>query len=222
MNTLIADLNALCGVLFLLTAFMMITARQAQAVLHIFIAQALLLTASTALLAVGKRSPELAAIALITLVAKPALIPWLLHRLLSPALRARREVATTINVPTSLLIALTISVLAYFLTRPLLDGADAVVAVNLPIGLDVLLLGVYTLAIRREALPQLLSLMVIDNGAFFSGIALTTSSALVEFAAALAGLMVVMIVALLTRTIAKLMSSTEVATLTALREGRKS
>ena len=74
------------------------------------------------------------------------------------------------------------------------------------------------LAIRREALPQLMGLMVIDNGAFFAGIAITTSSALVEFAAALEGVMVVMIVALLTRTIAKFVGSTEVSALASLRE----
>jgi hydrogenase-4 membrane subunit HyfE len=82
----------------------------------------------------------------------------------------------------------------------------------------VVLLGVYTLTVRREALPQLLSLMAIDNGAFFAGIAITHSSALVEFAAALEGVIVAMIVALLTRSIAKMAGTTEVASLDTLRE----
>lgn len=219
-SSIVASLNALFGVLFLLTAFMMLTLRQAQAVLHAYIAQALLLTASTVLLAVAQRSPELAVVALITFAAKPLLVPWLIWRLLSPSLRAKREVQAAVNIPTSLLIALGISVIAFFLTRPLLSSADAVAQVNLPIGLDVLLLGVLMLAIRREALPQLMGLMVIDNGAFFAGIAITTSSALVEFAAALEGVMVVMIVALLTRTIAKFVGNTEVSALVALQERR--
>ncbi|MCK7495972.1 MAG: hypothetical protein MZW92_37230 [Comamonadaceae bacterium] len=218
--TIVASLNALFGVLFLLTTFMMLTLRQTQAVLHAYVAQALLLTASTVLLAIGRRSPELALVAVITLVAKPLLVPWLITRLLAPALRAKREVQAVLNVPTSLSIALGISVTAYFLTRPLLPAADAVAQVNVPIGLDVLLLGVMMLAIRREAVPQLMSLMVIDNGAFFAGIAITTSSALVEFAAALEGVMVVMIVALLTRAIARFVGSTEVSALASLRERR--
>lgn len=219
---IVASLNALFGVLFLLTTFMMLTLRQAQAVLHAYIAQALLLTASTVLLAIGEHSLELAVVAIITLAAKPLLVPWLISRLLSPSLRAKREVRAVLNVPTSLLIALAISVIAYFLTRPLLGGADAVARVNVPIGLDVLLLGVVMLAIRREALPQLMSLMVIDNGAFFAGIAIARSSALVEFAAALEGVMVVVIVALLTRAISKFVGSTEVSALAALSERRQS
>lgn len=212
------SMNALSGVLFLLATFMMLTLRQVQAVLHAYIAQALLLSASTILLAIGLRSPELGVVALITLIAKPLLVPWLISRLLGQGLRAKREVQAVLNVPVSLTIALGISVIAYFLTRPLLQGTDGIVQVNLPIGLDVLLLGMVMLAIRREALPQLMGLMVIDNGAFFAGIAITTSSALVEFAAALEGVMVVMIVALLTRTIAKFVGSTEVSALSSLKE----
>jgi hydrogenase-4 component E len=217
-SDIVVSMNALSGVLFLLATFMMLTLRQVQAVLHAYIVQALLLTASTILLAIGLRSPELAIVALITLVAKPLLVPWLISRLLGEGLRAKREVQAVLNVPISLTIALGISVLAYLLTRPLLHGTDGIVQVNLPIGLDVLLLGMIMLAIRREALPQLMGLMVIDNGAFFAGIAITTSSALVEFAAALEGVMVVMIVALLTRTIAKFVGSTEVSALASLRE----
>jgi Hydrogenase 4 membrane component (E) len=215
---IVVSMNALSGVLFLLATFMMLTLRQVQAVLHAYVVQALLLTTSTILLAIGLHSPELALVALITLIAKPLLVPWLISRLLGEGLRAKREVQAVLNVPISLTIALGISVLAYLLTRPLLRGTDGIVQVNLPIGLDVLLLGMIMLAIRREALPQLMGLMVIDNGAFFAGIAITTSSALVEFAAALEGVMVVMIVALLTRTIAKFVGSTEVSALASLRE----
>lgn len=216
--TLLESLNALSGVLFLLTAFSMVIDRQVKTVLHDYIAQSLLLTGSTVLLAFSVRSPELIVVAAITLIAKPIVIPLLLWRLLSASLRTKRELRMAVNTPTSLLVALALSVAAYFLTRPLLAGANDFERVNLPIGLDVVLLGVYTLTVRREALPQLLSLMAIDNGAFFAGIAITHSSALVEFAAALEGVIVAMIVALLTRAIAQMVGTTEVAALDALRE----
>lgn len=217
MNVL-ASLNELVAVLFLLTAFMMISARQAQAVLYVYVGQSLLLTASTVLLAWRGGSPELVIVAAITLIAKPIAIPILINRLLSPALRRRRELASVFGIPVSLSIALALAVAAYAITRPLVVGQDPLATVNLSIGLVVTLLGVFLLAIRREALPQLLALMTIDNGAFFAGIAITSSSALVEFAAALEGVMVVMIVALLARTIALSLGSTEVAALDSLRE----
>jgi len=48
---LVASLNTLFGVLFLLTTFMMLALRQTQAILHAYVAQALLLAAATVLLA---------------------------------------------------------------------------------------------------------------------------------------------------------------------------
>ncbi|MGH8232700.1 MAG: hypothetical protein ACREPU_00675 [Rhodanobacteraceae bacterium] len=217
-GALLVSLNELVAVLFLLTAFLMISARQAQAVLYVYAGQALLLTISTAFLAWRHQSPELAIVAAITFIAKPVAIPVLVNRLLSPALRQRREVSSTFGTPLSLTIALVLAVIAYAISRPLVTGQDAIVAVNLSVGLVVTLLGVYLLAIRREALPQLLALMAIDNGAFFAGVAITSSSALVEFAAALEGIMVVMIVALLARTIALSLGTTEVETMKSLRE----
>ena len=165
-------------------------------------------------------SPELAIVAFITLVAKPLLVPALIVRLLAPALRAKREVQATINVPATLALALAISLLAYFLTRPLVAGVDPVVQVNVPIGLDVLLLGVVMLAIRREAVPQLMSLMVIDNGAFFAGIAIAHDlTMLVELAIATDGLIIVFIMAVLVRALAQHVGATAVGELATLREG---
>ena len=212
------SLNTLVAVLFLLTTFMLISARQAQAVLYLYVAQGVLLAASTVLLAVHFASPELLIVAAITIAAKPIAIPLLINRLLSPALRRRRELSTAIGIPPALTIALLLSVVAYAVARPLVAGQDPAAATNLSVGLVVSLLGVFLLAIRREALPQLFALMTIDNGVFFAGIAITTSSALVEFAAALEGVMVVMIVALLARTIALTLGSTDTAELDALRE----
>ncbi len=216
--SVLLSLNTLVAVLFLLTAFMMISARQAQAVLYLYVGQGLLLAASTMLLAAHFASPELVIVAAITLLAKPIAIPLLINRLLSPALRRRRELSSVLGIPVALIIALLLAVVAYAMARPLVAGQDPAAATNLSIGLVVTLLGVFLLAIRREALPQLFALMTIDNGVFFAGIAITTSSALVEFAAALEGVMVVMIVALLARTIALTMGSTDTGEMTALRE----
>jgi hydrogenase-4 component E len=126
---------------------------------------------------------------------------------------------SAVNVPVSLLLMLGLTVLAFFLAAPLLGPAAARAAVNLPLGLAALLIGVYTLAIRREAVAQVLSLMAIDNGVFFAGVAITTSSAIVEAAAGLEGVMVVLVVAILTRTIAQHLGSTEVSSLRQLGEG---
>lgn len=219
LRPLLLPADEVSAALFLLTTFLMMTSRQVQGFLQYFVAQSVWLALSALALAGVYRSAELLVVAAITLVAKTVVIPGLLHRALAREMRSRREVELVISAPVSLLLAILLSLLSYFLAAPLLRGAPLAVTVNLPIGLDVLLLGVYTLAIRREAVPQMLALMAVDNGAFFAGIAVTTSSAIVELAAGLEGVMVVLVVAILTRAIAQHVGTTAVSELATLKEG---
>ncbi len=216
---ILEDVNSLVGALFLLSAVVLMTARQAQAVLRLFVRQSVLLAVSAFVLGWLHHSAELMIVGVITIVAKAVVIPQLLTRTLGPDIRSRRELEFVVNTPVSLLIALGITVLSYFFVAPVLRGAEQDILVNLPVGLDVLLIGVYTLAVRREAVPQMLALMAIDNGAFYAGIAITTSSAIIELAAGLEGVMVVLVSAILTRTLAQHVGTTEVGALTHLKEG---
>lgn len=211
--------NTVLGALFILLTFLLMVSRQIQSVLRAFVWQSLFLAFSTLDLALIHHSAQLALVALITIAAKAVVIPGVLGRTLGPELRARRELESAVNVPVSLLLMLGMSVFAYFLVAPLLTHSTPEATVNLPLGLAALLIGVYTLAIRREAVAQMLSIMSIDNGAFFAGVAITTSSAIVEVAAGLEGVMVVLVVAILTRTIAQHVGSTEVSSLADLKEG---
>jgi hydrogenase-4 component E len=213
------DANALIGALFIITTFLLMTSRQVQGFLRYFVVQSILLAASAAVLAWVHLSVELVIVAVITLVAKTIVIPGLLTRTLAVSVRSRREVDLVLTIPISLLLAIVISVLSYFLVAPFVHLTPPGAAVNLPIGLDVLLIGVYTLAVRREAIPQMLAIMAIDNGAFFAGIAITTTSAIVELAAGLEGVTVVLVVAILARTIALQVGNTAVSELVALKEG---
>ncbi len=216
---ILADVNSLVGALFLLSAIVLMVARQAQAVLKLFVRQSVLLAVSAFVLGWLHHSAELMIVGLITIAAKAVIIPQLLTRTLGPDIRSRRELEFIVNTPVSLLIALGITVLSYFFVAPLLTRAGQDILVNLPVGLDVLLIGVYTLAVRREAIPQMLAMMAIDNGAFYAGIAITTSSAIIELAAGLEGVMVVLVSAILTRTLAQHVGTTEVGALTHLKEG---
>jgi hydrogenase-4 component E len=215
----LVGVNTVIAAVFILLTFLLMVSRQIQAVLHAFVWQSLFLALSTFTLALIHHSVGLVLVGCITIAAKTVVIPSVLTRTLGKELRSRREIESAVNVPTSLLLMLGLSVLAYFLLAPFLAGAPPGADVNLPLGLAALLVGVYTLAIRREAVAQMLALMAIDNGAFFAGIAITTPSAVVELAAGLEGVTVVLIVAILTRAIAQQIGSTEVSTLSGLKEG---
>ncbi len=134
---------------------------------------------------------------------------------------ARREIVQALNIPMSLLIALALTVAAYFVAAPMLTavGASGYAKVNLPIGLAAVLLGIYTLAVRREAVPQLIGLLAMENGAFFAGIAIVPGISLIaELAIAFDALMLAFVMGVLTRAIHEHIGTTEAGALAALRE----
>ena len=219
-HSVIGSVNALIGGLFLLTSFAMVATRQVRGCLGQFVYQSILLAASALLIGGSSASWHLVAVGLITLITKPIVIPWLLRRTVPERIFTRREVALTINATTSLLIALGLAVLSYFIARPLLSAAGAeFAAVNLPIGIAGLLLGGYTLTVRREAVPQLIAILTMENSAFFAGIAIAPGlSIIAELAVAFDALVLAFVVGLLTRLIHERTGHTEVARLTDLRE----
>ncbi|MDA8377491.1 MAG: hypothetical protein M0Z50_10655 [Planctomycetia bacterium] len=204
---------------FLLCSFGLIAAAQVVGCLRIYVLQSLMLTLDAVLLAAVYRSGDLLAVAVIYLIAKIIVIPFLLRRTARHAMIARRELQQVINVPMSLLIALALTVLAYYISAPLMDHTSSAVHVNLPIGFAAVLIAIYTITVRREALPQMLSLLAIENGAFFAGIAIAPNFPLIgELAASFDVLMVVLTLGVLSTQIHRLSGSTEVGTLSELME----
>jgi hydrogenase-4 component E len=217
---LIENLNALAGGLFLLTAFGIVAMRQARGCLGLFIAQSLLLAASAALLGLRFDSGHLYGVALVNLVSKPIIVPWLLRRTAPAELYTRREIDQVLNIPTTLLIALALAIGAYFLGVPLERALPPEYhGPNVPIGIAGLLLGAFTLTVRREAMPLLIGLLAMENGAFLAGISIARDlSMLVELAIATDGLIIVFIVGVLVRTVEKHVGTTAVGELATLKE----
>jgi hydrogenase-4 component E len=213
-------LDALTGALFLLTAIGVVATRQVLASLQLFIAQSLLLTSSAVLLGIALGSVHLLAVAAITIGTKTLLIPWLLRRTVSAEVYRTREIDRVLNIPSSLLLAAVLVVLAYAVANPLLDAVKVPFApVNLPLGVAAMFLGIFTVVVRREAVPQLLGLLALENGVFFAGIAIVPDLPVIaELAAAVDVPVVALVVGLLTRQIHKRVGTTSVGRLAALRE----
>lgn len=221
MATIMANLNALAGGLFIIAALGIVATRQVRACLKFFIFQSIFLAASAFLLGAIPLSTHLMAVGAINLVTKVMFLPWLLRRLLKEEVYTRREITQVVSIPTSLIIALVLTIAAYFLSLPWLQAADIVGAprINVPVGLAGLLLGAYTLANRREALPQLLGLLAMENGAFFAGVAIAPDLPLIaELALAFDLLILAFVVGVLTRAVHERVGTTAVGTLANLRE----
>ena len=220
-NRLLENLNALACGLFLLTAFGIVAMRQARGCLQLFIAQSVLLAASAALLGLRFDSGHLYGVAVVNLVSKPILVPWLLRKISPAEIYTRREINQVLNIPAALTIALALAIGAYFLGIPLANAAGPQFqGPNVPIGIAGLLLGAFTLTVRREALSLLIGLLAMENGAFLAGISIARDlGMLVELAIATDGLVIVFIMGVLVRAVQQRIGTTSVGELASLKEG---
>lgn len=213
-------LDALTGALFLLTALGVVATRQVLASLQLFIMQSLLLTLSAVLLGIAEDSIHLFAVAAITICTKTLLIPWLLRHTVSAEVYRTREIERVLNIPSSLLISAVLIVLAYVVANPLL-GTPGIefIQINLPLGIAAMFLGAFTIVVRREAVPQLLGLLAVENGVFFAGVAIVPNLPVIaESAAAVDVPVVALVVGMLTRRIHARLGTTAVGRLASLRE----
>ncbi len=221
LTPLITNLNALAGGLFLVASFGIVATRQVGDCLRYFIFQSICLAASAVLMGIQPYSPHLLAVGAINLITKVGLLPWLLRKLVREEVYTRREITQAVSIPSSLIIALMLTLAAYWLSRPWLNAAAAggALLINLPIGLAGLLIGAYTLTTRREAVPQLLGILAMENSAFFAGVAVAPNLPLIaELALAFDILILTFVMGVLTRTVHEKIGTTAVGRLTQIKE----
>jgi len=221
MSNLLLNLNELSGGLFIIAAFGIVAARQIRGCMIFFIFQSTFLAASAFLLGLGTASKHLMIVGGINILTKVIFLPWLLTYFVHRKIYTKREISQVLSIPTSLIIALLLTIAAYFISLPWIAAAagSQAMLINVPLGLAGLFLGAYTLSVRREAVPQLLGLLSMENGAFFAGVAIAPNlPLLLELALAFDILMVTFIVGILTRTVHQRVGTTAVGTLSSLRE----
>ncbi len=219
MISLLTELNALVLGLFIIATIAMTVTRQIGACMQLFIVQSLLLASSAFLLGASPLSWHLIALGCVTVASKVIVIPWVIRALVPGAVHQRRELSQTIDVPAALLIALGLTLVGYAFAQHLISAAPSLSAGNLAMGIAGLLVGLFLLAVRTEAVPQLLGILAMENGAFLAGIAVAPDFPLIaELAIAFDVPLLAFIVALLARTVYRRMGTTEVGSLSSLRE----
>jgi hydrogenase-4 component E len=144
----------------------------------------------------------------------------LLRHTVSDEVYRTREIGRVLNIPISLLLSAVLVVIAYAIANPIMSAVEAPFArINLPLGLAAIFLGAFTVAVRREAVPQLLGLLAVENGVFFAGVAIVPNLPVIaELAAAVDVPVITLVVGLLTRRIHQRLGTTSVGHLSALRE----
>jgi len=164
--------------LLLLIAFAMLSQRRVLTLIKLYAWQGAALAASTAIVAWSTGQTHLYYSALLTAILKVIVIPWILHRLID-RLFVRWDVETLINIPTTMLIGISLVIFAFALATPISQMATALTRSTLGIALASVPLSFLMMIVRRKAVPQVIGFLAMENGVFFAATSATYGMPLV-------------------------------------------
>ncbi len=155
----------------------------------------------------------------VALTVKAVAIPALLQKLLDRLTR-RHDVEVVLPTVLAFPIAIALVLLAYAVAEPFTAGLHAafVTPNSVPAAVALLLLGCFTMIVRKKALSQVIGLVTMENGLYLAAIAATHGLPLVvEFGVALDVLTGVAIMGLVIHEIDRLFGGTGIDRLRSLR-----
>ena len=173
-----AQLVNVLAAFLLLLAFAMLSQRRVLTLIKLLAWQGAALAASTAIVAWSTGQTHLYYSALITVLLKVILIPWVLHRLID-RLFVRWDIETLINIPTTMLIGIGLVIFAFALATPISQMATTLTRSTLGIALASVLLSFLMMIVRQKAVPQVIGFLAMENGLFFAATSATYGMPLV-------------------------------------------
>ncbi len=149
--------------LLLLTAVFELWRRSLSGSIVLLAVQGAALAGLVATLGLIESDGELLVVAVLVLVVKAVLIPWILTRA-AAATGAVQETAPRINPTSGMLLAAGLTTVAYLVGQPLIGAEPTQPGAAVPVGLALVLIGFLILISRRQAISQLVGFVVLDNG----------------------------------------------------------
>ena len=205
--------------MMLLTAVLVLWRRELSVIIRVYAVQGAALAGVVGVLAVDQASVELGAVAVGVLVLRAGVLPAVLRRALAAAGPERRVTRPLVNVAASLLAAAALTLLAFAVSRPLVELAPSAATRAVPVGFAVLLIGFFVLVTRRRALSQVIGFLLMDNGITAVGFLTTSGIGLVvEVGVALDVLLVVLVLQVLTGRMRDVFGRTDLDELRELRD----
>jgi hydrogenase-4 component E len=211
------DLLVLCAAGMLVSVFLMVGQKALVTAIRLYGIQSLLLSVVAATMAVSESHHELLATAAITLVLKTFLIPWFQLRTID-RIGIRREIEPFLNVPTSLLVCVGLTVVGYRVSTGFPEGARGVSHHLIGVALSMLLIGLFLMVTRRKAMTQIVALLTIENAVFLVAVGVTPGMPLVvEFGIAFDVIVAVIVLGVLVHRIVDRFESMDVSRLSNLK-----
>jgi len=165
---LVVSIFSLMAIASLLLTFVMLGSRWLINYLYAFAAESWLIAALSASVGFFAHYPELYLVAALTAAFRGVLLPYLIWRIVR-RLDVAREAHLTLQPASALIIGAGGVVFALVVARQVgqqLGLAGTVAVLALTVMLSMKLIGFLMLAIRQEAISQVMGLLVLENGIF--------------------------------------------------------
>jgi len=168
LSPLASSLFSLLAIASLLLSFVMLGSRWLNNYLYAFAAESWIIAALSAAVGFYGSYPELYLIAILTLLFRGLLLPYLVWRIIR-RLDVDREIHLFLQPSSSLVVGALFVMLARsvsFRVAAELHLELTVVTLALTVMLSMKLIGFLILAVRHEAVSQIVGLLVLENGIF--------------------------------------------------------
>lgn len=164
--------------LVLFTSFVLLEQTRLVAAIHAFAWQGVLIAAVTTVTALTNDLSHLLFSALLTMLLKALLIPRMLHRLVR-RLGLDRDVEPLRRPALVTLAAVALVIFSCWLVLPIVR-AELIFTRNIvAVSLAVVLIGMFMMVVRRQAVAQVLGFMSMENGLFLAAVSATGGMPLV-------------------------------------------
>ena len=187
----------LAAVLVIVSALFTLWRRSLAAIVKALATQGVALGLVALVLGLHHHDGVLVSVGLLVILAKGVAIPALLAHVLARD-PSSREASPLVNVPTSLLGAAALTLLAYGATRSVVALVPTTAGRLIPLGIATVLIGFFAMVVRRKAVSQIVGLLLVDNGIALTAFLATAGvPLLVELGASLDVLLVVVVLRVL-------------------------
>jgi len=173
-----ANIVILCAAGMLVTAYLMVGQKSLFTTIRLYGAQSLLLAIVAATKAIGDDHPRLFVMAVMTVLLKVFVIPLFLMRVVD-RIGIHREIEPFLNVPTSLLACLGLTVVGYRVSTGFAEATVGVTHHVVGVGLSAMMIGLFLMVTRKKAITQILALLTLENAIFLVALGITAGMPLV-------------------------------------------
>ena len=159
----------------LLTAFIAVASNRMLSLVRLLALQSVALGLLALAVAYFADAPHIYVVAVLTLVLKGAVIPWVLLYVMEK-IKAEKEVEPLVGIPLSLMLCGGLTIVAFYITEPIIFAGGAIETISkdsLAISFAVVLIGFFTMISRKKAITQIMGLLTMENGLFLAAISVT-------------------------------------------------